>query len=191
MTQAKNDVRVTLEVNVTAPNFELKDIYNRTINLNDYKGKKVFLGFFRHAGCPFCNLRVHFLSKKMEELKAKNMEMIFFFQSPQHILLKSIFHQEVSPIPLISDPEAIWYQTYGIENSAVKSAVSHLTTFIQTTIKAKLKGLPVHTMAANESITTIPAEFLIDEKSIIRRIHYATGLNDRMSMEHIDAFVNQ
>jgi thioredoxin-dependent peroxiredoxin len=183
--------RITLDVNVTAPSFELKDIYDRTINLQDYKGKKVFLAFFRHAGCPYCNLRVHMLSKKADELKAKNMEMIFFFQSPQRLLLASSFHQGVSPVPLIADPEAIWYQTYGIENSVLKSAVSHLTTILQTSIKAKMKGLPVHTMAANESITTMPAEFLIDEKSIIRRVHYANGLNDRMSMEHIEAFANQ
>lgn len=180
--------RITLDLNVSAPAFELKDVFGRMIDLQKYKGKKVFIGFFRHAGCPFCNLRVHFLQKHHEELKAKNLEMIFFFESKERILLSSMFHKEISPIPLISDPEKIWYQTYGIESSAAKSTRSHLTSFIQTAIKAKIKGLPMHMMGGNESIKTIPAEFLLDEDSIIRKIHYAKGLNDRMSIDHIFDF---
>ncbi|MBX2843001.1 MAG: AhpC/TSA family protein [Flammeovirgaceae bacterium] len=189
MENVKLDNRVTLDLNVSAPIFNLKDVFGRSINLEDYKGKKVFIAFFRHAGCPFCNLRVHFLQKKHEELRAKNLEMIFFFESPEKVLLNSTFHKEISPIPLIADPEKIWYETYGIENSKSKSMKSHLTHFIQTAVKAKLKGLPLHLMAENESINTIPAEFLVDENLIIRKIHYAKGLNDRMSMDHIYDFI--
>ena len=178
----------TLAINVSAPTFELIDVYQRNINLEEYRGKRVFIGFFRHAGWPFCNLRVHALQKEREDLKTKNLEMIFFFESKERILLSSTFHQEISPIPLISDPEKVWYQTYGIESSATKSAKSHLTSFIQTAIRAKLKGLPMHPMADGESINTMPAEFLLDEELIIRKIHYAKGLNDRMSMDHIYSF---
>ena len=182
--------RTTLDLNVTAPAFELKDIFGRTINLKNYKGKKVFIAFFRHAGCPFCNLRVHALQKEHTKLKERNLEMIFFFESTEKLLLSSMFHKEVSPIPLIADPEKIWYQTYGVENSALKSAYGHLTGFIQTAIKAKTKGLPIHLMDGEESINTIPAEFLVDEKGIIRKVHYSKGLNDRMSMEHLYDFAD-
>ena len=188
MAERENTERIALDINVSAPTFVLKDIYDRMINLQSYHGKKVFIGFFRHAGCPFCNLRTHFLQKKSEELAALGMEMIFFFESKEKVLLASIFHKEVSPIPLIADPEKIWYQTYGIENSAAKSTKSHLTSFIQTAIKAKVKGLPIHMMADGESINTMPAEFLLDEQLIIRKVHYSKGLNDRMSIEHIFDF---
>ncbi len=175
--------RVTLDINVGAPTFELNDIFGRKINLQDYKGKRVFIGFFRHAGCPFCNLRVHALQKKQLELKALNLEMIFFFESKERVLLGSMFHKEVSPIPLIADPEKIMYQTYGIESSAAKSTKSHLTSFIQTAIKAKINGVPIHMMKDGESINTIPAEFLLDENLTIRKVHYSNGLNDRLSMD--------
>lgn len=180
---------ISLTLNVTAPNFNLKDIFGRMIDLSSFKGKKVFIGFFRHAGCPFCNLRVHALQKKQLEWRAKNLEMIFFFESKERILLGSTFHKEISPIPLIADPERIWYDTYGIEQSAGKSTKSHLTSFIQTAIKAKIKGLPIHMMADGESISTMPAEFLLDENLIIRKIHYAKNLNDRMLMENIEDFI--
>ncbi len=184
----KEQVRATLELNVSAPKFVLKDVFDRMIDLESYKGKKVLIAFFRHAGCPFCNLRVHFLQKEQEKLKKDGLEMIFFFESSEKVLLGSTFHKEISPIPLLSDPEKIWYATYGIESSALKSTKSHLTSFIQTAIRAKAKGLPMHAMADGESITTIPAEFLLDENLIIRKIHYASGLNDRISMEEIYAF---
>jgi len=180
-----------LETNIKAPIFNLKDIFGRMIDLNDYKDKKIFLGFFRHAGCPFCNIRVHALTRVHQELKAKGLEMIFFFESKENVLLRSTFHQEVSPIPLISDPMKTWYTAYGLESSGVKSAVSHLTSFVQTAFKASSLGVPIHMMADGESIKTMPAEFLIDKGLIVKEVHYSERLNDRMNMEKIRAFAEK
>jgi thioredoxin-dependent peroxiredoxin len=177
-----------IELNVTAPDFTLTDIFDRPIQLKNYKGKRVFIGFFRHAGCPFCNLRVHSLMNIREKLLSNNMEMIFFFESTKELLLKSIFHKGVSPVPLIPDPTKVYYSIYGIENSLLKSSFSHLTTFIQTAINAKKKQLPIYPMDGNESFSTMPAEFLLDENLIIRKIHYAQTLNDRLSLETIVDF---
>jgi len=158
------------------------------IDLNTYKDKKIFIGFFRHAGCPFCNIRVHALTKIHQEVKAIGLEMIFFFESKENVLLRSTFHQEVSPIPLISDPEKKWYGAYGLESSGYKSAVSHITTFVQTAFKAKSLGVPIHMMADGESISTMPAEFLIDKGLVIKEVHYSERLNDRMNIDKIRAF---
>lgn len=177
-----------LQLNVSAPPFSLMDIFDRPIDLSKYKGKKVFIGFFRHAGCPFCNLRVHNLVKLREPLLAKNMEMIFFFESRKETMLRSMFHREVSPIPLIADPEKKWYSIYGIEESFAKSTYSHLTTFIQTAIKAQRTKVPMHSMATGESFSTMPAEFLLDENLVIRKLYYSQTLNDRMSLQVIEEF---
>lgn len=177
-----------LESSLIAPHFKQKDIYGRMIDLVDYKDKKLFIGFFRHAGCPFCNLRVHALTKVHEEFKAKGLEMIFFFESKENVLLRSTFHKEISPIPLISDPEKKWYDAYGLESSGYKSAISHITTFVQTAYKASSLGIPTHMMADGESIKTMPAEFLVSEGLIIKEVHYSERLNDRLNIERIRAF---
>ena len=177
-----------LERNATAPVFKLQDVFGRTIDLNEYTNKKILIAFFRHAGCPFCNLRVHTLTKLYEELKRQDFEMIFFFESPERVILRSIFHREVSPIPIISDPEKTWYNAYGLESSGYKSAISHLTSFVQTVIKAKMNGLPVHAMAEGESIRTMPAEFLVDKGLIVKDLLYSQRLNDRMDVSAIRAF---
>lgn len=179
---------INVALNAPAPVFEINDIFGRTIKLSDYRGKRVLLGFFRHAGCPFCNVRVYNLQQRMEEFRRLGMEMIFFFESEEEVLLKHKFHREVNPIPLISDPEKIWYNVYGVEHSPMKSALSHVSSLLQTAVRAKLRGLPVHTMEGKESINTIPAEFLIDERGIIRKLHYARGLNDRMKLELVTQF---
>jgi len=171
-----------------APIFAADDIFDRHIDLKDYQDKKILIGFFRHAGCPFCNLRVHTLTKIHEELKEQGMEMIFFFESPKRVLLRSIFHKEVSPIPLISDPDKEIYAQYGIESSGYKSAMSHITTFVQTALEAKKEGVPMHPMAAGESIKTMPAEFLIDKNLIVKKVHYSDRLVNRMDVSDIKDF---
>jgi peroxiredoxin Q/BCP len=184
-TETKN---IELELNVSAPRFNLTDIFDRNINLENYLGKKVMIGFFRHAGCPFCNIRVHTLLKAHAELKSKNLEMIFFFESTKNVMLQSTFHKEVSPIPIISDPTKVMYTKYGLEESTLKSSISHVTSFVQTAIKAKLLGLPMHLMAGGESFGTLPAEFFLDEKLIIRKMHYSRSLTDRLSIKDIIDF---
>lgn len=177
-----------LEVNVSAPIFHLKDVFGRVINLEEYRNKRLLIAFFRHAGCPFCNLRVHSLLKVHEALKADGLEMLFFFESKEQVILRSSFHKEISPIPLIADPEKKWYAQYGLEPSSGKAIVSHLTSFLQSAIKAKQTGVPMHLMASGESFSTIPAEFLVDKDLIIRKVHYSESLTDRLEIEGIQHF---
>jgi peroxiredoxin Q/BCP len=177
-----------LKPNSEAPVFLLKDIYGRQINLDDYRNKKVLIGFFRHAGCPFCNLRVHTLTKVQPQLKAKGFEMIFFFESKENVMLRSSFHQGVSPVPIISDPEKKWYKAYGLEESTSKAVISHITTFAETTVKAMKEKLPVHMMASGESFSTMPAEFLLDKNLVIKKVHYSERLNDRLDVSDIINF---
>ena len=180
-----------LELNSRAPHFCLDDVFDRSIDLEAYRGRKVLVAFFRHAGCPFCNLRVHHLLKVHEKLKTQGLEMIFFFESKKEILLRSMFHKEISPIPLISDPDKVQYDAYGLEESGAKAGLSIATSFLTTSIRAKLKGLPNHLMASGESISTMPAEFLLDENGIIRELHYSQQLNDRLKMDLLHAFAQR
>jgi thioredoxin-dependent peroxiredoxin len=177
-----------LESKQSAPVFAVPDIYGRLVNLEEFQNKKILIGFFRHAGCPFCNLRVHALIKIHQEMKAKGLEMIFFFESKDSVLLRSTFHAGVSPIPLIGDPQKIWYGRYGLEESAAKASISHLSSFVQTAFKAATLKLPIHAMKSGESFNTMPAEFLIEEGLRIKEVYYSDRLNDRMDISKIKAF---
>ncbi len=181
------------------PVFELKDIFGHPVDLETYRDSKLLIGFFRHAGCPFCNIRIHRLLQVYNELRGKGLdgkglEMIFFFESPDTLLLQSRFHQglshsPVSSIPLISDPDKKWYAAYGLQESLFRSAVSHLTGFLQTAYRSARAGLPTHAMKKGESIATMPAEFLISEGLVIADAYYSDGLNDRLDVRTIKEWV--
>ena len=49
----------------------------------------------------------------------------------------------------------------------------------------------MHMPKSEESLSSLPAEFLIDENLIIRKIHYAKGLNDRMSIQYLYDFADK
>ena len=46
------------------------------ISVSTKKGKKTLLTFYRFATCPFCNLRIHEIINRYEEL-GKNFEKQF------------------------------------------------------------------------------------------------------------------
>ena len=177
-----------LQSKQSAPIFAIPDIYGRQINLEEYKNKKILIGFFRHAGCPFCNLRVHTLTKIQQDMKTTGLEMIFFFESKGSVLLRSSFHSGVSPIPLIADPDKTWYSRYGLEPSTSKAIISHLSSFVQTAFKASSQKVPTHIMKDGESFSTMPAEFLIDKGLVVKDVYYSDRLNDRMDVEKIRQF---
>ncbi len=170
----------------SAIDFTIDDIYGRALKLSDFKGKKIHLGFFRNVNCPFCNLRVHQLSKLNKDFEAGNVKSIYFFESNPMLLVKSIFHQEISPIPLIGDPKKEIYSKYGVEASMLKMMSTFLTKGTMSDMKAgSALNLPKDKVATQ---SLIPADFLIDEQFNIHTAHYGKNINDHISIEEIRAF---
>lgn len=173
----------------TATDFAIKDIYGKNVKLSDFKGKKILLSFFRNVNCPFCNLRVHDLTKRKQEFDKQNVQMIFLFESSSKLLLISTFHQGVSPIPLIGDPEKLIYKQYQVE----ASLFGMLKTFIApNTFKlieeSKKLNLPKEEdKAATKSL--MPADFLIDENFVIQQAYYGQNMADHIPLEAILGFV--
>lgn len=170
-----------------AVDFTVNDIYGNEIKLSNYRGKKILLGFFRNVSCPFCNLRVHELKKMKDDLDQKGLRMIFFFESKPDLLKQSIFHTEVSPIPLVGDPQKTIYSLYGVEPSLFK-AIS--TVFKSGTMDAFKAGQALNLPKDNEATQTLlPADFLIDEDFNIVNAYYGKDLRGHIPIAEIKAFV--
>jgi peroxiredoxin len=177
-----------LTVNQNAIDFSIRDIYNHPVTLSDFKGNKIHLGFFRNVNCPFCNLRVHQLSKLNATFAQKNLKVIYFFESDPKHLLKSIFHREISPIPLIGDPLKVIYNLYGVESSVLKMMS---TFFAKGTIGAMKNGSALNLPKEKDKDATMslmPADFLINEEFKIVKAHYGKNINDHIPIEEIKAF---
>ena len=74
-----SEENISLSVNSPAPSFELIDIFDRPVSLKDYRKKKVLLAFFRHAGCPFCNVRVPYTTKASRRVEVEELTYDFLF----------------------------------------------------------------------------------------------------------------
>lgn len=169
--------------------FEAKDIHGTSFKLTDFKGKKIYLGFFRNVNCPFCNLRVHQLRKLYSESQKNGVEFVFLFESANNILKRSIFHQEISPIPLIGDPEKVIYKKYGVEASTIKMLKTFLnpSNFAQLKEGKKLQGIPTE-KDKDATFNLIPADFLIDEDFMIVKAHYGQHVNDHIDLNEVKRF---
>tara|TARA_B100001245_G_C22759021_1_gene367316 strand:- start:117 stop:677 length:561 start_codon:yes stop_codon:yes gene_type:complete len=180
-----------LTAGLKAKPFRMQDASGRTIDLNDFTGSKVLISFFRDVTCPFCNLRVHFLSSKKQELEDLGLKMIFFFESTGELLTKSTHHQKVHPVPLVPDPEHKMYDQYGVESSTGKVLKTMLT---KGAFSAMKEGNSFETPTDKEKhlrASLIPADFLINEKGYIHAAHYGKNVRDHLPIEQIKAFARQ
>ena len=75
---------------------KLPSIEGSEFNIKKIKGKKTLLTFYRFATCPFCNLRIHEITKRYNEL-GENFEMIPCLNdnSDHIILLKSLIERNI------------------------------------------------------------------------------------------------
>lgn len=169
-----------------APHFHRPSVTGEPVDLEDYRGRRLLLSFYRFSGCPFCNLRVHRLLQVLPELEADGLSVIAFFQSPAESILAEVGRQQ-PPFPIIADPEKEVYAAYGIERSGAavaRAAVRRMSDAAAALAKGFVPS------KANGELALIPADFLIDEELIIREAYYGADIGDHLPFERIRAFLS-
>lgn len=168
-------------MNQSAPDFNVKDVFDNSYSLQDYKGKKLLISFYRYASCPLCNLRVSELMYYQDEWGEHGMEMLAFFESPRESIEKYVGQQN-TPFPIIPDPERDVYKAYGVETSLfgwIKGGMK-LSLFKE----AAQRGFKGGRMEGDR--TLIPADFIIDEDSNIVAVYYGSDISDHMPIDMIE-----
>lgn len=170
--------------NDRAIEFTKKDYLGNIINLNDYKGKKILITFFRGSSCPFCNLRLQKMIHNYNEFKQKNIQVITFFSSSKEEILEYAGKQN-APFPIIPDPNLEIYKKYHLE----KSYLSMLKTMFKMNDLFNVMKSPFFNMKAilksmkDDPLT--PADILIDEKQNIYKAYYGKTFGDHLSLKEI------
>jgi peroxiredoxin len=175
-----------LKAGDAALDFKGVDIYGNEMSLSDFKGKKIILSFYRNVSCPFCNRRIHQIMGNNLRLKASGVQLVFLFESSNEKLKSSVFHQGISPWPLIGDPQKEIYKRYGVEQSTIKMMKTMFSSNLgQAKKDTKELNLPADKDA---SMNLMPADFLIDENFRIVKAHYGGHLDDHISIDEFKAF---
>jgi peroxiredoxin len=171
-----------LTVGMKAPHFEIESLEGKTYTLDSMKGKKFMLSFYRYASCPFCNLRVSFLMSLHDELNLDD-QMIGIFQSSEADMRQYVGQQE--PVfPIASDAERIYYKAYGVDTSLMAYIVGAMK--LKTLIDAYKKGFKISKSMGPK--TTVPADFLVDEKGIITYAYYGSDISDHLDIDIVEVF---
>jgi thioredoxin-dependent peroxiredoxin len=175
-----------LQVNDSIKNFTLPTIDGSQFNIDSMKGKRYMLSFFRFASCPFCNLRMHELVTRFNELD-KDFTIIAIFDSPLDNLQRHA-EKHKAPFPILADKDNTSYKSYGIEHSLI-GMFKGMFGRMPTLIKGIFKGyIP---LIIKGSMTTMPADFLVDESGTIKTAFYGRDEGEHLAFEKILSFSNK
>ena len=103
---------------------KLPSIQGSEFSMKKIKGKKTLLTFYRFATCPFCNLRIHEITKRYDEL-GKNFEMVAIFNSSQDYLTKKMGKHN-APFTILADENFEYFAKYEVEKSLLKLSLIHI-----------------------------------------------------------------
>ncbi len=162
----------------------LPDIDGTQFTLDQVQGKRYMISFMRFAACPFCQLRIHQLISHWQEL-GDNFTVIAIFDSSLENLQKNAEKQH-SPFPIIADENAVYYHKF-----AIKKSVSGMFKAMLFRMPALLYAMLIKRYfptSLKGSVTTLPADFLVDENGVISTIYYGKDSGDHMPFERIKAF---
>lgn len=170
-----------------APDFTMPDLNGKPIRLADFHGRKVLLVFFRYATCPFCTVRFVRLSQETPRYSAEGIEIIGVFESESEYISEYLSKRGL-PFPIISDPQGVLYELYGVKRSITGLLFGMLR--MPTMLRALFD--PEYRLAVpDSSVTRIPADFLIGPDQIIVDAYYGKDIGDHIHFKRIDAFASQ
>ena len=168
-----------------APNFVAKTAYGEPISLASFRGRKVWLAFFRHANCPFCHMRVREIHERQSQLRRESLQIIAVFQSPAERFAESSL-RSLAWYPMVSDPSEQIYDQYGLRaNFAAFWAPSNLGALS----RANDQGLLSPTsFQMDGTMTRVPGDFLIDADGVIRDMHHGKTVSDSIPLDRVLRF---
>ena len=174
------------QIGDTITELSLPAIGGNPFNLEQVKGKRYMISFMRFAACPFCQLRMHQLKTRWQELD-ENFTVIAVFDSSLENLQKQSEKQH-APFPILADEQAIYYHKFAIKHSV--SGMFKAMLFRMPTLLYAMAVKGYFPSSLKGSVTTLPADFLVDEDGAIATIYYGKDSGDHLSFDKIKAFAS-
>jgi peroxiredoxin len=172
-----------IDLGAQAPDFQARSWDGTDVALSDFRGRKLWLAFFRYASCPLCNLQVRKILVRWDALQAKGLSLLAVFQSPAASIAEYV-GQQAPPFPLIADPEERLYRLYGLETSLAGFLSPRNMVRVGQALKAGFK--PGRTEGSK---TRIPGDFLVDGDGRVRDAYYGEVIADHIPFERVEAFI--
>ena len=173
-----------LTIGSKALNFEAKQMDGSSFDFASLKGKKILLSFLRNGACAMCNLRVHELVQQHDRFEEKGIQIVTVFESPVEDMIPYVAKQH-PPFLLLSDANGSSHEKYGLETSEEKIAHVMMNNLAADRIKEAAAAGFALTKQEGSNFYRLPADFLIDENFVVRKLHYSDFVIDHMPIAEI------
>jgi peroxiredoxin Q/BCP len=171
-----------LEPGQIAPAFVATSYEGEKIELERYRGRKLWLGFYRFASCPLCNNRIHEVIRRHGEFQRQGIELLAVFQSPPERIAQYVGRQS-PPFPLIADPELELYGRYGVVPRTAGMFAPRVFTGLLRALGNGFRPGPSEGPKA-----MIPADFFIDPEGLLWDVYYGEVISDHVPFSRVAAF---
>ncbi len=174
-----------LSTGAVAPLFTKTDLRGDVVDMKALLAKKpVWLGFFRFALCPLCNLRVHQMVSEHGRF-ADRCTFVAVFQSPPEAF-EGFITKHTPPFFVITDPELELFNGYGIEKSFVKALLR--VQGMKDGFKAQAAGFSGKpTDPKHGASLRIPADFIVKQDGTLAVARYGDFVSDSIPFDDADA----
>ncbi|MBI4209488.1 MAG: AhpC/TSA family protein [Deltaproteobacteria bacterium] len=168
-----------------APDVAMLTWKNESLTLGQFKNKKIWLAFFRYAACPLCNLRIHEMIQRYDELKKKGVQILAVFQSSPESIAEYVGKQS-PPFPLIADPKERLYQIFGLKKGWWAFVHPGNTPLLAKAIWKRLGG-----MKPEGTVNRIPGDFLMNPGLRVSRVYHGNKVGDHIPWSEVEQFVKE
>ena len=147
----------------------------------------IHLQFRRFAGCPVCDLHLHSIVRRHQEILAASVREVVVFHSRTQELLQ---HTGTLPFSVIADPEKKLYRAFGVDASLSALLDPRVWPAILLGIGRSLGAIvlrkePVPTLHPRGGRLGLPADFLIATDGRVLACKYGTHAYDQWSVDGI------
>jgi len=176
-----------LQAGDKAPEFLATDIDGNSQAPPGSEGSPVLLTFFRHAGCPMCNLRTRELILAKSKLDRYGVKVMGVFESSEKNIRRDVGRLD-PPFPIISDRERKLYKLYGV----APSWIGFVSIFVVKPWRVyvaivKNRFIPKF----GEATPMMPAEFLIAPDGEIKLAYYGRDIGDHLPLPDLFKALNR
>ena len=173
---AKNLPNPGIAIGQPAPNFTLSDAFGNKFNLKQaLKKGPVILVFYRGAWCPFCNLHLHTLKKRVPEFKKFNAQLVTITPQKPDKSAAQIKEKDL-PFRVLSD----------LDSQVMKDYRLYFELEPQLVTIYKRVGLDVESFnGKGRTVLPVSGTFVIDQQGIVRAMQAETDYKKRMEPDEI------
>lgn len=175
-----------LDTGIKVETRELLTIHSEHIRIPDRR-RLVHLQFRRFAGCPICDLHLHSIAQRHQEIVAASIQEVVVFHSSAHELLRYV---DGLPFAVIADSNKRLYADFRVESAPRALLDPRAWVPMARGILRSLGSIfhgkqPVPSLNPQGGRLGLPADFLIASDGNLIACKYGSHAYDQWSVDEL------